>query len=124
MGFHTGLTRPLLLPRVPAGDTGAAGIAGPPNRGDTVSPEILEKVKKLPLWAREFVREQQIRAEPQTEELARLRKENEKFQQIIRRQNDRIEAMVQFFQCAAKGGNEVAAAVERIVEDYIVSDEE
>lgn len=89
-----------------------------------MSPEQVEKVKKLPLWARDFIRELEIRASPQTEEMVRLRKEVERMKRINGEQSGRIEAMVHMFQCAAKGGNEIAAAVQRIVEDYIVDDGE
>jgi|SRR6185312_7744176 len=84
--------------------------------------ELLEKIKKLPLWAREHIRELQIRSDPQTEEIVRLRRQVERLMGINRRQKEREEAMVAMFQCAAKGGNEVAAAVQKIVEDWITYD--
>lgn len=87
-----------------------------------MSPEQLEKCRKLPLWAREFVREMEIRASPQTEEIVRLHQEVERLKKRERQQSDRIQAMVEMFQCAAKGGNEVATAVQKIVEDYLTSD--
>lgn len=78
-----------------------------------------EKIAKLPSWARQHIKTLELQAQPNMEELSRLRKEVEKQQAINRRQADRIEAMVQMFQCAAKGGNEVAIAVQKIVEDYL-----
>jgi FtsZ-binding cell division protein ZapB len=89
-----------------------------------MSEEMAEKVRKLPLWAREYVRELQIRAEPNAEEITRLRRENERLKAIVRGQQDRIDAMLAMFQCAAKGGNEVAQAVQKIVEDYLTCDSE
>ena len=85
--------------------------------------EIQEKIARLPLWAREHIKFLQARADPQTEEIIRLRKEVDRLDKAIRRKNDQIGAMVEMFQCAAKGENEVAKAVQGIVEEYIVSDE-
>ena len=86
--------------------------------------ELEVKISKLPAWAREYIRELKIRAEPNLDEMVRLRLRNEDLKKTVAKQKDRIEAMVAMFQCAAKGGNEVAQAVQRIVEDYIISDEE
>jgi hypothetical protein len=83
-----------------------------------------EKIAKLPAWARQHINTLELRAQPNTEELSRLRKEVERQQAINRRQADRIEAMVQMFQCAAKGGNEIAIAVQKIVEDYLIDNAE
>lgn len=85
--------------------------------------ELKEKMAKLPLWVREHIRQLQLRADPQIEEIVRLRKEVQKLEAVKRQQQDRIEAMVHMFQCAAKGGSELAAAVQRIVEDFLTTSE-
>jgi len=82
--------------------------------------EMKEKIAKLPVWARDYIKTLQIRSEPNVEEIIRSRKEVQKLAELNRILQDRISAMVAMFQCAAKGGNEVAAAVQRIVEEYIV----
>lgn len=85
--------------------------------------ELQEKISKLPTWAREHIRRLENLPGLQTEELARQRKQIDRLEKINREQKDRIEAMIEMFQCAAKGGNEVAAAVQRIVEDWLTTDE-
>ncbi len=84
--------------------------------------EMEEKILRLPRWAQEHIRRLEIRSEPAMEEASRSRRKVGELETIVRRQKDRIEAMVAMFQCAAKGGNEIAQAVKSIVEDYIVSD--
>lgn len=83
--------------------------------------ELQAKIDKLPSWARQHIKELKLRAEPNVEEIARLRGEVEQLKRINRKRQDQIEAMLHMFQCAAKGGNEVAQAVQRIVDDYLVS---
>jgi hypothetical protein len=83
-----------------------------------------EKIAKLPSWVRQHIKTLELRAQPNMEELSRLRRELEKQRSVIRRQDDRITAMVSMFQCAAKGGNEIAIAVQKIVEDYLIDDAE
>jgi hypothetical protein len=80
-----------------------------------------EKIAKLPAWARELIRDLRTRNEPAAEEIAQLRRKVESLQRDNRRKQDRIDAMVEMFQCAAKGGSEVAVAVARIVEDFLIS---
>ena len=86
--------------------------------------DLKEKIAKLPVWAREHIARLQALSEPQIEEIVRLRQQVSSLQKEQRRLQDRIEAMVAMFQCAAKGGNEVAMAVQRIVEDFLTTDEE
>jgi predicted nucleic acid-binding Zn-ribbon protein len=82
--------------------------------------EMAERVAKLPAWAREHIKHLEVQGEPAAEEIVRLRREIERLKAVVRRQEDRINAMHEMFQCAAKGGNEVAQAVQKIVEDWIV----
>ena len=82
------------------------------------------RIAKLPVWARELIHRLQTANEPAVEEIVKLRKEVEQLKKADRKKQDRIDAMVEMFQCAAKGGNEVATAVQRIVEDWIVDDSE
>jgi hypothetical protein len=84
---------------------------------------IEQKVAKLPAWAREYIKRLEDLPRTQTEALVEQRRKTERLEKTNRVQQDRIDAMVLFFQCAAKGGNEVAAAVQRIVEDYLTYDE-
>lgn len=83
-----------------------------------------ERIARLPAWAREYVKEQQDRVRIANEEPLRLKVVIQRLRDLVRVQQDRIDAMVHMFQCAAKGENEVAKAVQRIVEDYIICDSE
>jgi hypothetical protein len=80
-----------------------------------------EQIAKLPIWARVHISKLVDSAEPNTTELTRLRMEIER----LRKQNGllqaRVDAMVEMFKCAAKGENEIAKAVQRIVEDFLDS---
>jgi uncharacterized coiled-coil protein SlyX len=82
-----------------------------------------EKIERLPLWVRELIHELETQAEPQAREITLLKKRIQELEKLRRKLQDRIEAMVEMFQCAAKGGNEVALAVRFIVEDFLVSNE-
>jgi uncharacterized coiled-coil DUF342 family protein len=84
-----------------------------------MSEEFAERVAKLPAWAREHVKYLETRSAPLVEEVARMRRKVDELNATVRRKNDQIDAMVEMFKCAAKGGNEVAAAVQRIVEDFL-----
>lgn len=86
--------------------------------------ELEVKIAKLPQWARDHIKFLRTRNEPVADEIRELRNKIEHLSKKARQQQDRIDAMVAMFQCAAKGGNEVAAAVQRIVEDYLVTDGE
>jgi hypothetical protein len=86
--------------------------------------EIKEKVGKLPVWARDYISRLELQGEPQLNEITQLRRKVQHLEGIIRAQKDRIGAMVAMFQCAAKGGNEVATAVQKIVEEYVTVGEE
>lgn len=83
-----------------------------------------ELISRLPEWARRYFKEQQDRFKIANEEPIRLRMEIERLQKIIRELSDRNSAMLQIFQCAAKGESEVARAVMRILEDYLTCDSE
>ena len=83
-----------------------------------------EKLAKLPVWAKEHIRQLELMAEPNTQGIIKLRKKVEHLEKAMRRMSVQAEAMVAMFRCAAKGGNEVAAAVQRIVEDFLVTDAE
>lgn len=83
-----------------------------------------DKISRLPTWVRELIRDLRVRAEPNIEEMVRLRRDVSLLQEQKRQLQDRIDAMVSMFQCAAKGENEIAKAVQRIVEDFLVTDEE
>lgn len=82
--------------------------------------EMAERVAKLPTWAREHIKRLEIQGEPAAKEISLLRREVERLKAVVLQQADRINAMHEMFQCAAKGGNEVAQAVQKIVEDWIV----
>jgi hypothetical protein len=86
--------------------------------------EMDEKVARLPAWARDHIRNLATRNEPMAEECARSRAKVVHLEKQLRKRELQIEAMVEMFRCAAKGGNEVANAVKSIVEDFLVSDEE
>lgn len=89
-----------------------------------MSDEMKEKVARLPAWARELINALELRPQSLVHETGQLRKEVERLRAVNRQLSDRIDAMVEMFQCAAKGGNEIAQAVQRIVEDYTVSEGE
>lgn len=83
-----------------------------------------EREAKLPQWAKELIKNLRIRNKHAEEGIMPLRKMIDNLKKQGREKQDRIDAMIAMFQCAAKGGNEVALAVKRIVEDWIVSDAE
>jgi len=85
---------------------------------------LADKIAKCPVPVREYIKRLQNQADPYNAEIARLRQKVELLDRLSKKQSAQIEAMVNFFQCAAKGEHEVAKAVQRIVEDFLVSDEE
>jgi len=84
--------------------------------------ELEEKVARLPAWARERMRELELRAKIALEPVVELRLKVAGLEKALRIKQDRIDAMVAMFQCAAKGGSEVASAVKGIVEDFLTLD--
>ena len=86
--------------------------------------EIRDKVARLPAWARELIEELEHRSEPALERATKAEKSVANLQERNHKLENRIEAMVEMFKCAAKGENEIAKAVMRIVEDYILCDSE
>ena len=86
--------------------------------------ETKDKVAKLPAWAQQLIKRLETANEPAANEVWMLRQKVEQLNLANRNKQNRIEAMVMFFQCAAKGENEVAKAVKSIVEDFLISDEE
>lgn len=90
------------------------------------SDELQEKIGKLPIWAKAHIRFLQGRTEDNLliAEIVQLRKEVARLKVDARTQQDRISAMVEFFRCAARGEHEVAQAVQKIVEDFLSTNEE
>lgn len=86
--------------------------------------ETKAKVAKLPAWARDLIRQLESRVGSLPDELAQLRRKITELEKANRLKQDRVDAMVEMFQCAAKGGNEVAAAVMRIAGDYLTDPDE
>ena len=82
------------------------------------------RVEKLPQWARKIIRDLENYNLPAINEIAGLRVKVDKLRSMNRKLHSRIAAMVEMFQCAAKGENEVAKAVQSIIEDWVVSDHE
>lgn len=83
-----------------------------------------ERIQKLPIWAREIISNLEKRPQTLANEVLRLRKRVEHLELVNRKAHNHNDAMIEMFRCAAKGGNEVAAAVQRIVEDYLICDKE
>jgi hypothetical protein len=83
-----------------------------------------EQIAKLPAWARMHINGLVGDAEPNRTEFTRLQMEITR----LRKQNGllqaRVDAMVEMFKCAAKGENEIAQAVQRIVEDFLDNTED
>lgn len=89
-----------------------------------MSEETAAKVAKLPAWAREIIKDLQTQPERQGFELRELHRRVDDLCRQNRKLQDRNDAMHQMFECAARGGNEVAAAVKKIFEEYVVTGEE
>lgn len=83
--------------------------------------ELEQKIARLPAWVRSHI--EYLKGLPRTmqDELVAQRKRIEYLESLNRKKQDQIEAMVNFFQCAAKGEHEVAKAVKSIVEDFLTT---
>lgn len=90
----------------------------------TATEELKDRIARLPAWAREHIKHLEARPEVLAEEVVSLRREVSRLQGVVSRQRDQNNAMVDMFRCAARGGSEIAAAVQRIVEDWVVDDAE
>ena len=86
------------------------------------NPVVQAAINRAPNGVKRYITQLENAVQPYAEESARQRKEIERLEKINRILRDRCEAMVQMFQCAAKGGSEIAAAVQRIVEDFLTDD--
>lgn len=82
-----------------------------------------ERIAKLPTWARELIKQLEKKPAELHQQWWQASARVQKLESDIRRKNAQIQAMIAFFQCAAKGENEVAKAVQSIVEDFLSSDE-
>ena len=85
--------------------------------------EVQARVATLPLWARTYVSFLQGEPANLRAETAILQKRINHLEIANRKKQARIDAMAEMFQCAAKGGNEIAVAVQRITDDFLVDDE-
>ena len=83
-----------------------------------------EQIAKLPAWARQHIKELEIKPQMLIGEAARSRKKIEQLEEHNQKLQARVDAMVEMFQCAAKGENEIAKAIERIVQDWLVTEEQ
>ena len=87
--------------------------------------EIDEKVARLPAWARGYINRLKTQSAPIIEEVARARREVAALREQNRQLRDRIDAMLEIFQAAAKGDSVVAKeVVSRAIETWIISDHE
>lgn len=89
-----------------------------------LDPTTHEKVDKLPVWARQLIYRLDNAPATLQDEVRQLSGKLEHLKKQYRKQSEQIEAMVAFFQCAAKGENEIAKAVENIVRDFLTPDSE
>ena len=81
--------------------------------------ELEEKIARLPTWARSYIEQLRKAADPNNDELRAARKKLEEAQARVRRVEARIDAMMEIFQAAGRGGSETAAAyVERVAASY------
>jgi galactokinase/mevalonate kinase-like predicted kinase len=78
-----------------------------------------DRIKTLPKWAQEYIAELQTRIRIDAENRERDSSNVEYLKKLLRKKEDQVEAMVEFFRCAAKGEHEIAKAVERITADFL-----
>lgn len=86
--------------------------------------ELQEKIARLPAWAREHMKRLEIQAQPNIDELVRLRGKVAQLEKVNRHLEDKVSAMIEIFQCAAKGGSEIATEVKKIVDAWVINEEE
>ena len=90
-----------------------------------ISTEMREKISKLPVWARDYIAHLDSQADPNRDEVNRMRKENEKLNRLVRKLEASIECAEAIFTAASKQENETAKAyVERMASEYLVTEEE
>ncbi len=81
--------------------------------------ELDEKIARLPVWARDLIKQLTARAEPNFAEMVYMRNRLKVMEEHARKQSARCEAMVAIMQAAAQGGHEMAKAfVERTLDDW------
>lgn len=80
--------------------------------------DMQEKIKKLPLWARERIKELEIYSRPITEELRRAHNETEKAKKRAQLLSESNEALLEILRYAGRGGSDWAAQVVSVLEGY------
>ncbi len=80
--------------------------------------ELQEKIARLPVWAREYIKRLQIAKEPLVEECVKARRDKEVFERQAKKYSAANEALIQLLRCAAKGGSDWARVVVSTLEDY------
>lgn len=86
---------------------------------------LQEKIARLPAWAREYIKRLEVQANPINSEMCRLQQKVDQMEKRCRVMSDRMAAMTDIFESAARGGNETAQAyVNRVIDEYTVPDEE
>lgn len=86
--------------------------------------DLESKIARLPGWAREHIKMLTERPASLAEETARGRKRIDYLEKLNTKLKEQNEAMLHMFECASKGENEVAKAVMKIAEEYLMCDGE
>ncbi len=80
---------------------------------------IDEKIAKLPAWARDRIKALELKADPNNEELRRLRKEATEQKRLRDRCEAQCEAMIEIMKSASVGGHELASQlIERVLDTW------
>lgn len=88
-------------------------------------PTLQDQIAKLPVWARNYIKQLQQQTEPNNHEVRQLRQRID--HEIVKRKRtqERLDALEHLMTCAAKGGHETAQAyVDRIINEYSSEPEE
>jgi len=83
-----------------------------------ISQEDRDRIPKLPVWAKDLIKQLEHLNEPTIKECNRLRKEIERLKDSERRIKGSNEALMEILRDAGKGGNDWARIVVSILEGY------
>lgn len=75
-----------------------------------MDPELRDRVDKLPVWARQLIRNLQEQAEPNNVELRIMRQQVANADERVKRMRVRMDVMIELLTCAGRGGHETAQA--------------
>ncbi len=81
--------------------------------------ELKEKIAKLPSWAREHIASLSRQAEPNNDQLRRMRQDLERANKAASKAEDRTGAMIEFISYAAKAGHvDAQTFIDRVLKNW------